>query len=269
MEDGGVRFLVSTSDDVIGRVTFMYRGFDHDAMVRLVEELARETGRPEPLRGRTILDVGGNIGTTSIYAVRQFGARRAIAFEPEPGNLALLRQNLAANGLDGEVELHEVALSDHDGDVVFELSEENSGDHRVRTGDAAPGTAAMGEDRRSLISVPARRLDGLVADGLVDLADVAIVWIDVQGHEAHVLEGATSVFDAGVPVSIEYWPYGLERAGGLHRLHRLIAERCSTVIDLGPPAAGRAPVRLPAAQIAGLAAKYPGEFGFSDLLLLP
>lgn len=268
VEADGLRFVVSTSDEVIGKVTFMYRGFDEDAMRRLVAELARETGVAEPLRGRTILDVGGNIGTTSVYALRRFGAARAVAFEPEPGNLALLRQNLAANGIGDEVRVLPIALSDADGEVQFELSEENSGDHRVRTADAgAPG--AMGEERREVISVSARRLDGLVEDGTLDLEDVAIVWIDVQGHEGQVLAGATSAFAAGIPISVEYWPYGLERAGGLDLLHELVAKRCTTVIDLGPPFLEQEPVRLPAAEIASLAARYPGENGFADLLLLP
>jgi FkbM family methyltransferase len=267
VEHDGVRFLVSTDDDVIGRVTFAYRGFDEAAMHALVRVLGERTGSSEPLRGRTIVDVGANIGTTSIYALRRFGAARAIAFEPEPGNLALLRQNLWANELADAVDVRELALSDADGTVEFEISPENSGDHRVRVGGGDAGE--MGEQDRRVIPVPARRLDGLIAAGELPLDDVALVWIDVQGHEAHVLAGATAVFDAGIPVSIEYWPYGLERAGGLDRLHQLVAERCTSVVDFGPPHDGRTPVTLPATEVGTLAARYPGVNGFSDLLLLP
>ena len=51
--------------------------------------------------GHVVLDVGAHIGVFSRYALAG-GARRVFAFEPEPGNLALLRENLqpwlAANG---------------------------------------------------------------------------------------------------------------------------------------------------------------------------
>ncbi|MDO9407678.1 FkbM family methyltransferase [Patulibacter sp.] len=265
----GVRFLVSTGDDVIGRVTFAHRGFDEGAMHRLVEVLGERVGTTQPLAGRTVLDVGGNIGTTSVYAVARFGAARAVAFEPEPGNLRLLHQNVVANGLADRVEIVEAALSSTDGEVEFELSGEDGGDHRVRVGDPRSHGDAMGEAERTVVRVPAHRLDSLVSDGRVDLSDVAIMWIDVQGHEAQVLEGARSVLAAGIPVSIEYWPYGLRRAGGLETLHGLIASSFRTVVDLGPPFLEGPPRDLPAERVAELADRYTGPVGFTDLLLLP
>jgi FkbM family methyltransferase len=265
----GVRFHVSTRDDVIGRVTFAHRGFDEGAMHRLVQVLGDRVGTPEPLAGRTVLDVGGNIGTTSIYAVTRFGAARAVAFEPEPGNLRLLHQNVVANGLGDRVEVVEAALSDTDGEVEFELSGEDGGDHRVRVGTAPSRDGDMGEAARTVVRVPAHRLDTLVADGRVDLADVAIMWIDVQGHEGQVLQGASTVLAGGIPVSIEYWPYGLRRAGGLDVLHELIASSFRTVVDLGPPVLENPPRDLPADRVADLAGRYTGPVGFTDLLLLP
>lgn len=265
----GVRFYVSTGDDVIGRVTFAHRGFDEDAMHRLVQVLGDRVGSTAPLSGRTVLDVGGNIGTTSVYAIARFGAARAVAFEPEPGNLRLLHQNVVANGLGDRVEIVEAALSNVDGEVEFELSGEDGGDHRVRVGAASSRDDEMDEAARTVVRVPAHRLDTLVSDGSLDLSDVAIMWIDVQGHEAQVLEGASAVLAAGIPVSIEYWPYGLRRAGGLDALHALIASSFGTVVDLGPPFLEGAPRDLPAARVAELADRYTGPVGFTDLLLLP
>lgn len=269
VEDDGVRFLVSTSDDVIGRVTFMYEGFDEEAMHRAVSVLAGHTGVEAPLRDRVVVDVGANIGTTTVYAVRRFGAAAVLAFEPEPGNLDLLRQNVAANALTDAVTVDAVAISDADGEVTFELSAQDGGDHRVRVGGAEEAPGAMDEARRRVISVPARRLDTALTGHGLDAADVAMVWVDVQGHEAHVLEGASELIAAGVPFTIEYWPYGLQRAGGLDRLHALISEGFAEVVDLGPPAAGLEPVVLPAGEVASLAARYTGPTGFCDLVLLP
>lgn len=272
-EANGFRFYLSTTDDVLGRHTFMHGGFDEDAMRRVVAELGERTGVAAPLKGRTMLDIGGNIGTTSVYAIRLFDAARTVAFEPVPANVRLLRQNLIANGVSEQVDVFGIALSGSDGEAQLELSDNNSGDHRVRTADPHAGTASAAlfrEDHRDVVHVPARRLDGLVQAGEVNLADVALVWIDVQGHEAHVLEGAQAVRDARIPVAVEYWPYGLRRAGGLERFHELVAESFETVVDLGPPSSSRLASRpLPARDIQTLEGKYTGAWGAADLLLLP
>jgi FkbM family methyltransferase len=46
-----------------------------------------------PSKGGTLLDVGGNIGCVSRWWLRS-GGERAVAVEPEPENLVLLRKNL-------------------------------------------------------------------------------------------------------------------------------------------------------------------------------
>lgn len=261
-EAGDLTFLVSTADEVIGRVTFMYRGFDEAAMARALAELGRRVGDPQPLRGRTLLDVGGNIGTTSAYAVRRFGAARAIAFEPAPDNVHLLRQNVALNGLTDRIDVHAVAVSDVEGELVLELSPENSGDHRVRTG-TGPETDG------GQVVVPARPLDALVAEGAIDPAEVGLLWIDVQGHEPAVLAGAGRLLERGVPVVTEYWPAALRDGAGLDRFHDLVARRFREVVDLGHAHTGTEVRALPAAEVASLAARYPGPADQCDLLLLP
>ena len=112
------------------------------------------------------------------------------ALEPHPGNFKLLRHNLLENGLDGKVEALEMAVSEADGTATLEVAKVNMGDHRVRVGDAAGGRMAEGE--RETIDVPMRSLDSLVGDGTVSLADVALAWVDTQGHEAQVLAGAAA-----------------------------------------------------------------------------
>jgi hypothetical protein len=122
------------------------------------------------------------------------------------------------------------------------------------------------------VSVRAARLDSLIGSGEVSLDGLALVWLDAQGHEAQILEGAASLLDAGVPIAIEYWPYGLRRAGGLERLHALIAERMEHVIDLNSAGAG-GPRVLAARELPELEARngWGGDAGrdATDLLLAP
>lgn len=117
--------------------------------------------------------------------------------------------NLIANDLDDRVEARQVALSDQNGPVLFELSNSNFGDHRVRLGTGR--TSAFREDTRATITVPALRLDDV--DGL-ELDRSTLLFMDVQGFEGQVLAGATRLLQTRPPVALELWPYGLDRVEG-------------------------------------------------------
>ena len=80
-----------------------------------------------PLSGGIFVDVGANIGTTTIQALDRFGAERVVAIEPSPRCLPYLYSNLAANKLSDRCTVMEVAMSDTPGEVAFRAGENNSG----------------------------------------------------------------------------------------------------------------------------------------------
>ena len=246
VEDRGMRIHLQTADLEMSRLVYIFGLFDEDLLRHALDTLGR------PLEGRNFVDVGANIGTTTLGAIR-LGAARVVAVEPAPANVETIRLNVAANGLEERVRVVAVAASDREGTLTLDLSPDNSGDHRVRV-------QRMHEDAAASVEVPALTLDSLVDDP----ARVGLVWADAQGHEAHVLAGAERLIEAGVPWVIEYWPYGLHAAGTLDRLHDLIGERFGRFVDLR---AGGGP--RPASEVAELATRYGGLQGFTDLLLTP
>ncbi len=76
-----------------------------------------------PLAGpfNTLVDLGANIGLTSLWCRHAYGVRRVVAVEPDARNLALLRRNLAQNGLAATV--IEAAVSAEDGEAAFRRSD--------------------------------------------------------------------------------------------------------------------------------------------------
>ena len=262
VDTDGLRLYLSTADGGASRTTFAEGVFDRRLLTRVSEELER-IGAPA-LQGRGFLDIGANIGTASCMAVKTFGASRSWAFEPFPDSVRLLRLNVVANGLEHCVEVHACALSDHEGSMSFALSAVNWGDHRITVVSDRVPPPTRDESRRPSIDVPTLRLDDLVDSGTVDLASVGLAWIDVQGHEAHVLHGAMKLLRSDIPIVCEYWPYGLRRAASLDRFHALVSRERTTFIDLGRPDR----VLRPSAKIADLHQHYPGE-QFTDVLLLP
>jgi FkbM family methyltransferase len=131
------------------------------------------------------VDVGANRGLYTRQLARL--SRHVMAFEPAPEMATLLRRTSAAN-----VTVHEVALSDRDGDA--ELFTPTSEDGLVH------GLASLEHQHESVgqrivsSQVPTARLDTIVDQ------DVAFVKIDVEGHEMSVLKGAIGLIDRCQPV---------------------------------------------------------------------
>jgi FkbM family methyltransferase len=249
-------FLFRTDDLILGRHVFSHGDFEEDVVERAVQALGRLTGREDPLRGRVFVEVGANIGTTLVPALRHFGAARAVAIEPDAENVRMLRCNLILNEVDGVVEVLSAAVSDRPGTVEFSRSPVNSGDHRV----ASTSTPRTGETAQ----VEAVTLDEALRRTGVEPGDIGLVWMDTQGHEGHVLAGATATLRAGVPMVTEFWPHGLRASGGFDRFVELAAANFGQMVDLRaadrPIAADDATLRAIAAELGDV---------HTDLLLLP
>lgn len=241
----GHRYFVDPRDRVIGRLLFLDGAYEHGILDRALEHIGFEPDQ--------VIDVGANIGTVTIELLSRFPDAVGFAVEPDPGNGALLAQNLLANGLQSRVRILPEALSDADTLVEFELSDDNFGDHRVRV---RHRSGEFSEEIRPTLSVPARRFDSLVRDGVVGLTDRTLVCIDAQGHEGHIFAGASKLLSH--PVVVEYWPYGLRRAEGMDRFLAAIDGR--SIIDLAHPAGEISIDRLRDLDLGT---------GIMDLLLMP
>lgn len=265
VESGGISYLVSTSDRSIGRELFAWRSFEDDIMDRAMGLLREEAGEP-PLAGKIFIDVGANIGTSTIPALLRFGAASAIAFEPDERCFRLLQHNLLGNDVTSRVHIERSAVWDEPGVADFELGDSNWGDGRVRSGHGSvPGF--FEEEKRTTTPVPLTTLDAFIVKHDIDLGRVGLLWVDAQGAEFHVLNGARSLLSSGIPVVMEYWPYGLSRSGGLTELSSLIAEHYTAIVDLRFAAESTELQPIPAEGIETVRRRCTGV-RYTDLLLL-
>jgi FkbM family methyltransferase len=140
--------------------------------------------------GETVVDAGANIGyMTSLMAWRAGSSGRVLSFEPNPAVLGRLERNVArwrAGGF-APIEVCAVALSDADGRAT--LRAPANFEH-------AMGTASLTEHRAAETEfsweVATRRLDSFIGQG-----SVAVLKLDVEGHELSVMQGASSLFSDG------------------------------------------------------------------------
>ena len=153
--------------------------------------------------GTAMIDIGANIGTTSIPRVVLGDFAYIYAAEPDPANYACLVDNVTANHLQGFVMPDRVAIGAVDGDAVLRRKTQ-IGTHHI--------TAAA--DRPTDITVQMRTLDSWTAQLGVDLSAVTFIKVDTQGWESHVLRGARQLLARRhIAWQIEFSPRLLKQAG--------------------------------------------------------
>jgi FkbM family methyltransferase len=204
---------VDCADRCIAKSLFCRGEYELELMLRTTAHL-RGAGLLPPKGTGTLLDIGANMGVTSVGLLHHGEFHGAVAIEPDARNYALLQRNVRQNGLDARTVCLSCAISDRNGKLAFELSDSNFGDHRLRVGDVPPDTKERyAESRRQVVEVESRRLDDVVGALPPELArSLALAWIDVQGFEGYVFAGGQRVWATGLPVMAEIWPYGIRRS---------------------------------------------------------
>lgn len=147
-------------------------------------------------RARTILDIGANTGVFTLLVATANTDARVVAFEPHPANFERLSDNLRLNGVGARVRTVQEAVGEVDGPLAFTIPADGAlSDVASVFGDFS--RAHYGIEYRA-IEVEGTTLDS--AAGRLGLADVDLVKLDVEYHEAAALEGARATLDRWSPV---------------------------------------------------------------------
>ncbi len=161
----GARWLVAT------RSNFLLGTYEPE-QTSLFAELVKP--------GDVVYDIGAHYGYYTLLASKLVGkSGKVIAFEPSPANLARLYRHIQLNHR-GNVQVLELAVSDHEGTARFE----------TRTGSGVGHLAADGPLEVKLTALDLRH----------DLPTPNVMKIDVEGAEVGVLEGAKSLLQCARPV---------------------------------------------------------------------
>ena len=123
----------------------------------------------------TILDLGSNIGLAAIYFARAYPGAAIACVEPEPDNLALLRRNLATNGVTATI--FAAAVHSEDGTVPMGRADRDYGHMVIGPSEAGESGEGFEADALSVTTI----LDRLGWER------VGLAKMDIEGHERVVL----------------------------------------------------------------------------------
>lgn len=152
--------------------------------------------------GMTVLDVGSNFGWyTALFSHLVGPTGRVHAFEPLPAAFAETTETVELNRL-SQATVHNVAVSDSPGNLVFSLDPKRS-----EIASALEG--ATGTER---VECRTTTLDHFIAES--GLEEVHLVKVDVEGLELEVLRGADELLrNQGPVLSLEFAGYLLRSRG--------------------------------------------------------
>jgi FkbM family methyltransferase len=188
----GFRIHVDPTDYAVGHTIALDASYEPEVSATLRQVLGA---------GGTFVDAGANIGWFTLLGASLVGPTgRVVAIEPNPLNVALLRQSARDNGFDN-VDVMAVALSDEGGVVALETDGSN--------GRVIPIEGPPTEPVAASFVVAAQTLDTILDSFGVTRVDV--VKVDIEGAEPLALRGAAKMIARDRPILIsEFYPLALD-----------------------------------------------------------
>ena len=165
-----------------GGITLFYR-LDRSDIYTIHEVWIEEIYRlPSNMRPKVIVDLGANIGLTSLWLAAHYSAARVIAVEPSTLNAHIARINLETNNI--HVDVLEAAVGAEDGVVLFDQGPGATNGRVVDYNDPSQWGSSMPAQTAVKMVSMATVLKLLPEDAAVDLLKV-----DIEGGEENLLSG--------------------------------------------------------------------------------
>jgi FkbM family methyltransferase len=133
-----------------------------------------------------LLDLGANIGLTSVWLAKRYPIEQVIAVEPDRSNAMLARRNLELNAIKSEV--LEAAIGPHEGTARFESSQVSN----------------LGKLSEKGVPVAMITVDTILRKSAC--SRLGLVKIDIEGGEQQLFDGPLDWLDRIGAIIIEFHP---------------------------------------------------------------
>ena len=220
--DAGDHRMTFSPSDYIGRKVFRKGHFERDHVDRLLAVL-RERGLSR--KDSVLLELGGNIGTQTVYFALSGAYSRIVSVEPDPRNFPLLQTNIRQNRLDGIVTPVNCAAGEMAGEIDFFMNAANHG----------KSSAIRQSPSDIKISVPVRPVAAILGDLGLEQSAVGLVWMDIEGYEPVACRSMTDLMKRRVPLYMEFTPlfYGPDQTRDFISTLASFYENCLVFFEEG------------------------------------
>ena len=158
--------------------------FSSDRLVLEAELSGLALFKPGHVRKlKTVVDVGANVGQWAHALLECITPERLIIVEPNPDAFAALQKKFGNNK---RVQLHNVAIGERESVEKLKITRDTTGASLLQPREEMRTVVGNTWAVTSEIEVKMTTLDRL----LVDLREISLLKIDVQGYERPLLEGA-------------------------------------------------------------------------------
>jgi FkbM family methyltransferase len=180
----------------------IFNSVDKEGGAITVREIKYLVGKPNPV----ILEIGANIGQTTLEFLKEMPEASIYCFEPDPRAIAAFKENIHHPN----VRLVECAVGNENGTIVFHQS---SGVEEYADWNQS-GSIRKPKDHTKIwpkvtfdqsIEVPIIRLDDWAKS--LDIALIDFIWADTQGAESDLILGG---LDTLKKVRFLYTEYGFQ-----------------------------------------------------------
>lgn len=172
------KYILEGDTDYLGR---MSDHFEPD-MTAIFKNFCRKDSQ--------VLDLGANLGLTTIALANICEKGKVIAVEPVPITFDFLKKNLLRSGLDN-IKAYNFAVGNKEGTVLMQ------GNNSFLAGSFVADLYASEEHELS-VNIPVKTLDKAFDSFQMDRVD--FVKLDVEGYELFALEGAKEILNRFKPI---------------------------------------------------------------------
>ena len=148
--------------------------------------LERAYRLPFSISNSVLIDLGANIGLTSVWLAREYGFASVIAVEPDAGNAALVQKNFDLNGIPGKV--LQAAIGPSDGTARFQAAAESN-------------LGQLSQEGQAVTVVSMRTILDRFR-----LSQLDLVKMDIEGSEQALLTGPAEWLSRTTAMIAEFHP---------------------------------------------------------------
>lgn len=160
---------------------------------------------------RTVVDIGGNMGSFTVFAAMNYPDAQIYTFEPEARNFGLLNQNISLNSLEKRVHTYQCAVASSSGPRALAI-------------DHSPLNTLISANREApTATVDCVSLQSIFEDHKLDTVD--LLKMNCEGAEYEIFENCPNeLFSRMLNIRLEYHNLDSNRRNG-DALEKLLASK--------------------------------------------